>query len=65
VKFLVDRHGGRATDSWRVLLDTDDEAKARARYVRVSGVLRQGTVRLRIDGKVEASTSSPRLRSRW
>ncbi len=65
MKYVVDRHSGRSSGGWRVVLDTDDEARARGLYATLRGELRQGTVRLHIDGKQELSTSAPRLRRRW
>lgn len=65
MRYQVDRHSGRTAGIWRVLLRTEDEAQARQRYADTAKALRQGTVRLMVDGQLASSTSAPRLRSRW
>jgi hypothetical protein len=65
MKYQVERHSGRNGTEFRTLIDTDDGEKARSKYEDVALCLRQGTVRLLIDGTVANVTSSPRLRTRW
>lgn len=60
------RFGGRVTDTWRTVLATDDEAKARKKYEALAAALRQGRIVLqRPDGTKAASGWGPTLRTRW
>lgn len=64
--WTVNRHGGRASDTWRTLLETEDEQQARDRYQKEYVKLRQGGIELRdSEGERVAKAWSPRLRSRW
>ena len=63
--FQVLRHSGRRGAEFRVVLDTNDAERARAKYEEVSIALRQGAVRFVRHGVIANSTSAPRLRSRW
>jgi hypothetical protein len=65
MRYQVERHSGRAGTEFRVLIDTDDGEKARQVYEDKSISLRQGTVRLVIDGTIANVTSAPNLRVRW
>lgn len=66
----VVRHGGRATDRWRIVC-AGDEFKARRVFDRVSSRLRQGAALLlgppdtRRECFVWKSDSGPTLRTRW
>lgn len=65
-KWQVLRHGGRRNDAWRVIGVRDFEDEAREVYALAECALRQGGVQLvSPDGRVIASISAPRLRSRW
>ncbi len=64
--WLVLRHGGRRTDSWKAVNFGDDEQEGRRRFAAVSGAMRQGGVVLvDPDGVVRARAWAPRLRTRW
>jgi hypothetical protein len=64
--WLVLRHGGRQTDSWKAVGCGDDEQEARDRFKAVEAAMRQGGVVL-VDpaGVVRARAWAPRLRTRW
>jgi hypothetical protein len=64
-RFTVVRHGGRATDSWRILLATDDKAWAQASYEKMAKQFRQGAVQRQEDDKVLCRLCAPSLRTRW
>jgi hypothetical protein len=63
--FQVMRHSGRSNTEFRVLLDTDNEQKAKALWKKRSDELRQGIVRLVKDGTIIYDSVAPRLRTRW
>lgn len=64
--WTVRRHGGRYCDTWRDVLVTPDEHRARAKYAKLHHDMRQGGVEL-IDphGNRVAYDWAPRLRTRW
>lgn len=62
--WLVLRHGGRSTDTWRIVF-RGAESKARARYERLYISFRQGVIELVSPTAIEAKSSAPRLRTRW
>lgn len=64
-RWQVLRHGGMASNRWRVVID-GDEQKCRKVYDALVVSLRQGGIRL-VDptGEVKESASAPRLRTRW
>ena len=64
--WLVLRHGGRSTDSWKRYSCADDEQEAVDRFKAVEAAMRQGGVVLvDPDGVVRARAWAPRLRTRW
>lgn len=63
--FKVLRHGGRSTDEWRTLLETDDYGKAEERFNKVALKLRQGRVVITDGERVIKSEWAPLLRTRW
>ncbi len=65
MEYKVERFSGNRRGHWRLILTTDDGARARQRYEAISSELRQGGVRLLIDGIVANSTWAPNLRTRW
>lgn len=64
--WIVLRHGGRITDSWKRFNCADDEQEACDRFKAVEAAMRQGGVVLvDPDGIVRARAWAPRLRTRW
>lgn len=64
-KWTVDRHSGR-TGPHRVLCETEDETKARARFKKAKDDMRQGEVRLfNPEGSQADFAWAPRCRTRW
>lgn len=61
----VERHGGRSTDRFRVIIETDNEQKARQVYLREYRKMRQGAIRLLQDDKIVMRYEAPLLRTRW
>ncbi len=64
-RFNVVRHGGRATDSRRILLASDDKAWAQGRYGKMAEQFRQGALHLQEDDKVHCAMHATTLRTRW
>lgn len=64
---VVERHGGRATDKWRVVWMGNGTSDSDHAYHDAVGKMRQGGVRLRDDitGEVLREQHAPRLRTRW
>lgn len=65
MRYMVQRHGGNTSHSWRLVKATDDGDTARQVYEDIALTLRQGAVRLLIDGTVANQTAAPRVRTRW
>ena len=67
-EWKVERVSGRWGDDWRPVGPKrgESEEKANRRYLELSGKMRQGGVRL-VDpaGQVRATSTAPRLRTRW
>lgn len=63
--YVVVRHGGRISDSWRQLYVGDDEQRATAIFERAQARLRHGTVELVRAGITLKRASAPTLRTRW
>lgn len=63
--YQVKRFSGRASDAYKTVLETKDEAKARAKYNKLAMEMRQGGVMLIRDGIVLEEYRAPNLRSRW
>jgi hypothetical protein len=64
--WLVLRHGGRCTDSWKQVGCADDEQEACDRFKAVEAAMRRGGVVLvDPDGVVRGRAWAPRLRTRW
>lgn len=63
--YTVERHGGRSDHVWRLVKRTEDGNVARQLYEDIALTLRQGGVRLVIDGTIANQTNAPRLRTRW
>jgi hypothetical protein len=70
MRYRVERHGGRADNSWRPILNTDDRQEAEKKYQEYYLKIRQGGLRLveKLAGdkqRVVKEYSAPRIRSRW
>lgn len=64
--WCIVRHGGRSTDTQRLVFFGNGEAVTRGHYAEIAKNLRQGYVRLYSpDGKVVERCSGPTLRTRW
>lgn len=67
--YQVWRHGGNGNHSWRVILETADEARAVECYEKTAAEMRQGGVVLQEvageEQRVLRKAWAPRLWTRW
>lgn len=65
VVFQVLRHSGRANGYWRLLVETEDAAKAEEIYEKEAQKLRQGVVCLKNNQGECKYTWAPMLKRYW
>ena len=63
--FIVERHGGRSDHHWRVICETTIAEKAGSEFFKHAKTLRQGAIRLLINGIQVKSDGAPLLRRHW
>ncbi len=65
-RWILFRHGGRRTDSWKPIRWSFDDQDGRRLFATAEASMRQGGVVLvDPDGVVRARAWAPRLRTRW
>lgn len=68
-RYLVERHGGRSNNAWRVVFSSENYEEASERFSDIKEDMRQGGLRL-IDTlaggrRTDRHYQAPLLRTRW
>ncbi len=66
-EYRLERHGGRASDRWRLVKSFRTETEAHEAFVSLWPDVRQGGLRIfrMRDGAVIRQGEEPRVRTRW